>query len=156
MANGRWTLQPALSHKQRLEDICQMELAKVEVAHARERRMLEQLMAVECQAYEALRRQHMLTELDLGMIDRSFAELRALQRRIEWQLVVLQDLAETVRQRREELLEVTKEKKALEKLKEKHERELAHAMALAEEKAMQDIATTQYHRRKLAEGEAVA
>lgn len=84
----------------------------------------------------------------MAAIGAFFSELQSLQKKTERQLLVLQELAGKVRQKRDELIEVSKEKKVLEKLKEKHETKVAHELKKAEGKIMEDIATSQFHRRK--------
>lgn len=131
-----------------------MELAEMEMAYAREHRRLGELVGMERRGYSELRREHAREKLDLGVINACFADLQAIQEKIERQAQVLQDLAERARRKRDELIEIAKEKKALEKLKEKHERELAEALARAENKVLQDIATSQFHRRVAAESQS--
>ncbi len=154
MASNEFSLQPALDYKQRLEEICQMDLAKIETIYRQEDEALRRLADQEEQSYNALSSQHGQASLDLGAITTGFAGLRSLQHRIERQTKVLQELAQEMEKKREELVEISKEKKALEKLKEKHEREVARTIAVAEDKAMQEIATAQFHRRRVSRVEA--
>ena len=151
MLTREFNLQPALSHKQRLEEICQMELAEIEQSYARERRVLELLGELEQLGYEELELQHRLGKLDVAAIGLSFGDVQALQRKLEQQMLVLKDLDEKVQRKREELVEISKAKKALEKLKEKHDIELTQAETRTENKVMDEIATAQFHRRRKAE-----
>ncbi|MCL5264140.1 MAG: flagellar export protein FliJ [Chloroflexi bacterium] len=152
MLTREFNLQPALSHKQRLEEICQMELAEIEQSYARERRALQLLDELERLGYEELDQQHGSEKLNIAAIGVSFGDLQMLQKRLEQQLLVLQDLADRIQRKRQELIEISKAKKALEKLKEKHETRIAHAAMKAENKIMDEIATSQFYRRRLAEG----
>ena len=152
MLTHEFNLQPALSHKQRLEEISQMELAELEQSYARERRALELLCELERLGYEEINQQHGSGNLNVAAIGLSFSDLQALQKRLEQQMFVLQDLANKIEHKREELIEISKERKALEKLKEKHARKVAQAMIRAENKIMDEIATSQFYRRRLSEG----
>lgn len=149
MATRQFSLQPALSYKERLEDVCQMALAEIEASYAREHSIFDLLSELERKGYRELEHQHRLGELDVAMISACFGDLQELQKKIERQLVILNDLAEKAERKREELIEISKEKKALERLKEKHERKVAQAMMRAENKFMDDIATSQFHRRQM-------
>lgn len=148
MMTREFALQPALTHKKRLEDVCQMELAELEVAYDEERRVLDLLFQVERSGYQELQTHQKPGELDVGLISICMYDLQTLQRRIEEQLALLEVLSDKAEQKREELIEVSKEKKALEKLKEKHLKDISQAATRAENKIMEDIATSQYHRRK--------
>ncbi len=149
MTTLQFTLQPALTHKKRLEEICQMELAEIEVTYEQERRVLDLLAQTERLGYQELQTQQEPGELDIGLINIYMYDLQTLQRRIEEQLALLEIIAENSRLKREELIEVSKDKKALEKLKEKHLKDIAQTMTRAENKVMEDIATSQFHRRKV-------
>ncbi len=149
MGTREFNLQPALSYKERLEDICQMALAEIEAAYAREYQVLEMLRELEKLGYQELERQHVMGKLDMGAINVHFGDLQALQRRIHQQMVVLDDLGQKAESKREELIEISKERKALEKLKEKHQKKVAQATVRAENKFMEDIATAQFLRRRL-------
>lgn len=155
MQAQEFSLQPALSHKQRLEEVCQMELADLEMAYMREYQTLDLLIDLERRGCEDLHQRHQRGRLDLGLIDVCFYDLQTLQRRIAQQAMVLQELTDKVQRKRDELIEISKDKKALEKLKEKHEKVIAESLAKAENKIMQDIATSQFHRRVVAGGQAV-
>jgi flagellar protein FliJ len=152
MVTREFSLQPALDHKERQEEICQMELAEIEMNRSRERRILDLLGNLEKVGYRELERQHVIGSLDVCGIGLSFGDLETLQKRIESQLQVLDELSEQARQKRDELIEITKDKKALEKLKEKHEKAIAKAISRAETKVLDDITTAQFHRRKAEAG----
>lgn len=149
MTTREFTLQPALTHKKRLEEICQMELAEAEIAHEHERRVLNLLSDLERLGYEELARQQSHGQLDITTINIYLYDLQTLQKKIDEQMRILDSLAATVLQKREALIGAAKEKKALEKLKEKHERELAQALGRAENKLLEEIATSQFNRRKI-------
>jgi flagellar FliJ protein len=151
MQENEFSLQPVLSHKERLEDICQMELAEVEGAYFQECRRLELLREIERLEYEELQHQHDRADLDLGTIGVCFNDLNATQRRIELQLLLLQDLAEKVQRKRAQLIEISKDKKALEKLKEEHRKRIARAINRAEIKIADDIVTSQSYRLRMFE-----
>ncbi len=147
MQTAEFNLQPALAFKQRLEDICQMELAEIEVAHARERQFLEMLVEQEIRGCQEIEHRQLSGHLDVASIRLGFGDLQAIEKRIEQQLRVLGELAERRRLKQARLLEIAKERKALEKLKEKHEKRMASAVARSENKIMADIALTQYRRQ---------
>lgn len=149
MITREFNLQPALSYKERLEEICQMALAEIEATFTREYQVLELLYELEKAGYQELEQQHCLGQLDVGTIGAYFGDLHSLQGRIERQLAVLKDLAEKSKQKREELIEIAKEKKALEKLKEKHQKKVVQAMVRAENKLMDDIAISQFLRHRI-------
>lgn len=148
MQTRKFRLQPVLSHKERLEDICQTELAAIEIAHARERHVLELLNELERRGLEQLDSQHGVGRLDVDSIALYFYNLQTLQDRIEQQQIALERLAEKAEKKRAQLIEISKEKKSLEKLKEVHDKEVARAEAKAENKILEDIATTQFHRHR--------
>ncbi len=149
MTTRGFTLQPALTHKKRLEEICQMELAEAEIAYGHERRVLSLLGDLERMGYEELERQQGQGQLDITTINIYLYDLQTLQKKIDEQTRILDSLAATVRQKREALVGAAKEKKAMEKLKEKHERELTQALGRTENKLLDEIATSQFNRRKI-------
>lgn len=153
MVTREFSLQPVLTYKERLEDLCQMALAEIEAAVAREHRALELLFEMQRLGYQELEGHHRSGQMDIGAISVSFGDLQALENQIERQLATLTHLTSKAQQKRAELLEISKEKKALEKLKEKHTRHIAKAMAREENKAIDEIATSQFHRRKKSEQE---
>ncbi len=144
-----FTLQPALAHKKKIEEVRQMELAEAELAYEHGRRVLNLLSDLERLGCEELERHQGQGQLDIGSINIYLQELQALQKKIDEQTHLLGSLNATVQQRREILVEATKEKKALEKLREKHDKEVTQALGRAENKLMEEIATSQFHRRKV-------
>jgi flagellar export protein FliJ len=153
MQTRAFTLQPALSHKERCEDICQIQLAEIEAVYAREHRVLNLLLSLERLGYDELEKKHLVGKLDVGVIGLCFDDLHHLTRRIEKQRALLSELDDQVQRKREELIEIAKERRALEKLKEKFERERARAVRKAENAAMEEIAVVQSHRRRVEQGE---
>lgn len=149
MLTREFTLQPALSYKTRLEEMRQMELAEIEIAFQQECHVLEALSQIEQAGYRELEQQHLTGQLNMDAIALYLFDLQTLQRRIEQQLTLLEDLSRRIGEKRGELIEASKEKKALEKLKGKYQKEIAQARAMTENKTMEDMATSQFHRRKM-------
>lgn len=148
MTTREFTLQPALAHRTRMEEVCQMELAEAEVAYEHECRVLNLLCDLERLGYEELEREQLQGQLDMGTIDIYLRDLQMLQKKIDEQQRTVDAMVSSVEEKRQALIEAAKEKKALEKLKEKHDKEAAQALNRAENKLLEEIATSQFHRRR--------
>jgi flagellar FliJ protein len=117
MKKFRFTLQPVLEHRQRIEDDCKLAMA------ARQRELdaaqteLDGLNARYGQQSEMLRGEHRnLTAEDLRL---HYAHVAFLDRAIDAQLGVVASRRSAVDRARTDLLEASKERKAVEKLKER-------------------------------------
>jgi len=83
---------------------------------------------------------------DVRVIEQSLLYLGALDERLADQRCVIADLEGRIAAKREELLAAVKDRKVMEKLKERHDRAYADWAAKMESRAIDDVVIARYHR----------
>ncbi|MGI6036925.1 MAG: flagellar export protein FliJ [Limnochordia bacterium] len=139
MLGFTFTLQKVLDLKQKLEDELSLRLAEQErkLAQAQEQlRRLEAQQANQLQELEALQRRSALAMDLIALYHQHLLYLRECQ---QTQATYIEALRRERDQRREELVQVSKERKALEKLKEKQFQAYQREMLRQEQKQLDEI-----------------
>lgn len=142
----KFRLQTVLEYKIRCEENEQRILAEKKAILAREEHRLQTLKIFK----DA--RQHELSEksqkglLDIEELKRYHEQQKQLVRQIAAQEIKVQQASADVELQRLKLLEATKEKKTMEKLKEKHHADYLIEVAAEEQKFIDELATTRYDR----------
>jgi flagellar FliJ protein len=117
-----FALQPVLDHRQRLEDEKQQVLAIRQIAHDEAQAELNRLDSAFRDGSKILRSEH--AKLDAEALRMHYGHLQFLDRAIVAQIRVVAERRVELDRARAELLEASKERKVVEKLKDK--RRIAH------------------------------
>ena len=147
MPRYRFRLQRVLETKEREEERCKLELAIAERRLGREERRLEEhFVEWERSRQEVLRPAARVLDLAREAGWRSYFEY--LAREIRRQREAVKHCARNVTAARTELLEASKEKKALERLKEKGRLAFLREMDRREQKELDEIGRDLYLRNR--------
>ena len=119
MPKFTFRLQTVLEHKQRLEELAQLEHARAQGAQANEERSLDQLKDAEARGFTELERQRFDGRLDIEALQLGMTYLDALKVQITRQAQVVERLRKATEIKRELLVAAMQERKALERLREK-------------------------------------
>lgn len=141
----KFRLQPALNYREILEDRARQALAEALKAQIEAQEALEGEKASEAELHEefALRQKEGIAPDELALY-RNY--LRRKAEMIEECSKQLQQAGELVEERREELCNASKEKKVLEKLKEKKQAEYELELSRQEANLMDEIAVQKFKR----------
>jgi flagellar FliJ protein len=124
--------QTLLNYKRQLEDMLEMKLAAATQRVLQERTALDNLMTTKSTTLSELSRQMSEGEVPLPALIQAEGYLKVLDDRIATQKVLLMHAEEAAEQARQELVEMMKQRKILEKLREKDLREFMHEIAKIE------------------------
>jgi flagellar FliJ protein len=144
---ARFRLQTVLDLKQRMEDAQQQELA----ALAHQRQMAEE--ALRLLAQQAEQHQRALAErtasgrIDPREIAGALAYIEAVRASIAAQRDLASELEAKVRESRERLLGITREKRMLERLRERHVAAEAQEADRRDQRAADELVSQRYARR---------
>ena len=119
MAKFTFRLQTVLEHKQRLEEMAQLEHARAQAAQVREEATLGQLKQAEDSAFAELERQRMTGLLDIEALQFGMSYLDQLKVQIQRQEQVVERVRRATAQKRDLLVAAMQDRKALERLREK-------------------------------------
>ncbi len=144
----KFSLQPILSYKQKLEELTQIELSQLKEALIIEKEVLNSLENSHRENSAKLRSYQGHTELDLDSIRQIIMFIENLQSKIILQKNVVADAEEKVEAKRKQLLKIMQDRKALEKLKEKFEEEAEEAIRQEELRSNDEIGTNLHLRIK--------
>lgn len=119
MARFRFRLQTVLEHKQRLEELAQVELAKAQAAQLKEEGVLQQLTAAETAAVAELERQRFTGKLDIEALQLGLGYMDVLKAQIQRQTQVVFRVRQQTEGKRQELVARMQERKTLEQLRQR-------------------------------------
>ena len=148
MADSTFRLQPVLSYKERLEEALQLELNALEKACQKEKDNLDALVNEKRSHMLWLRAQWLGVKPEIEVIKISFQYLGELVKRMESQVIVVENLRTQVQRKRTGIIEIAQSRKTLEKLKEKHRIEWLKKLADLESKNLDELAAIRRHRQK--------
>jgi flagellar FliJ protein len=140
MAKFTFQLQGVLRHRELLEQQCQRELGVAAAAHAvilGELRALDEMVG---KAVEDLRKNHLVGKIDLSFLAAHRRFVLATQRKGIAQMQRLQEAQKKVDTARAALAEAAKQKKIIEKLREKQHAIWAAALAKKELAELDEVA----------------
>jgi flagellar protein FliJ len=146
MATFTFRLQTVLEHKQRLEELAQLDHARAQAAQATEERSLTQLHDAEARGFSELERQRFDGRLDIEALQLGMTYLDALKVQITRQAQVVARVRLATESKRELLVAAMQERKALERLREKQLKDLQLEQA-RRELAEQDEMVVMRHSR---------
>lgn len=152
-ARYRFRLEPVLRVRRRKEDILKGELASLKRACEMEKAVIEGLMEARDGSFDelaSLTRGEQSSELDLVQVALYEAYLLGLGRSIEQETQRLDELNSKAELKLEEVVKASKDKKIVERLKEKGYQAYMREAARVEQNELDEVGTTQRrHRREL-------
>ena len=146
MATFTFRLQTVLEHKQRLEELAQLEHARAQAAQVNEERSLDQLKDAETQGFSELERQRFDGRLDIEALQLGMRYLDSLKVQITRQAQVVERVRKATEVKRDLLVAAMQERKALERLREKQLKDFMQEQA-RRELAEQDEMVVMRHTR---------
>ncbi|MCS6831648.1 MAG: flagellar export protein FliJ [Armatimonadota bacterium] len=138
MRRFEFSLQKVLDYRQRVEEQAIRAFAEAQAHLIRERAMLHQLLI---EREECLRRSQRRQQLAIELLDIEQTYLSALEGRIEAQRERVAQAEKVLQKKREALIEAQRERKVLERLREKHYEQWRQEMLHSEQKSLDDLAT---------------
>ena len=146
MPRFTFRLQTVLEHKQRLEELAQLEHARAQAAQDHEERSLAQLHDAEARGFAELERQRFDGRLDIESLQLGMTYLDALKVQITRQAQIVARVRRATEVKREALVASMQERKALERLREKQLKDFQVA-ELRREQVAQDEMVVMRHGR---------
>jgi flagellar FliJ protein len=132
MPKFTFRLQSVLEHKQRLEELAQLEHARALAAQVTEERSLAQLHDAEGRGFSELERQRFQGKLDIESLQLGMTYLDALKVQITRQAQVVGRVRQASDVKREQLVGAMQERKTFERLREKQHKDFTHEQARRE------------------------
>ena len=151
----RFRLQPVLNYRQDIEDALQLELSVLAAEEQSARDRLQALNDDATRAMEGIAGFQSQARADVAIIQQGFVYLDHMARAVTEQSAVVADAAARTDAKRQELVEAMQARKAMEKMKERHDRAYAAWADRVEQGRIDDMVAVRYNRRA-AEGEQVA
>ncbi|MCS6948885.1 MAG: flagellar export protein FliJ [Armatimonadota bacterium] len=139
MRRFEFSLQQVLEYRQRREEQMLRAFAEAQAQLAHERSVLDRLLTEREACLYRSQRQNRLT-IEILTVEQNY--LSALEERIEVQRERVAQAERTLEERRQALIEAQRERKALERLREKQYEQWRQEMLRAEQKALDELATT--------------
>ena len=150
MPKFTFRLQTVLEHKQRLEELAQLEHARAQTLQANEERSLTQLNDAEAQGFSELERQRFQGRLDIEALQLGMTYLDALKVQITRQTQVVARVRTNTEAKREQLVGAMQERKAFERLREKQLKEFTVEQSRRELADQDEMVIMRYSRLKVA------
>jgi flagellar FliJ protein len=151
----RFRLQSVLNYRQDIEEALQLELSVLVAEEQSARDRLQALRDDAARAMEGIVGFQTQARADVAIIEQGFVYLDVMARAVADQDAVVADAAARADAKRQQLVEAMQARKAMEKLKERHDRAFAAWADRVEQTRIDDMVTVRYNRRA-AEGEQVA
>ncbi|HEU5318976.1 MAG TPA: flagellar export protein FliJ [Chloroflexota bacterium] len=145
MSRFTFRLQTVLEHKQRLEELAQLDHAQAQAAQVREERSLGQLHDAEHRGFAELERQRFDGRLDIESLRFGMTYLDALKVQITRQEQVVDRVQRATETKREQLVGAMQDRKALDRLRQKQRTDFDRQQA-RREAADQDEMVVMRHR----------
>ena len=146
MATFKFRLQTVLEHKQRLEDMAQLEHAQAQASQAKEERALGQLREAEGRGFDELERQRFDGRLDIEALQFGMTYLDALKVQITRQAQVVDRVRKATEAKRERLVATMQDRKALERLREKQQQDFSLAESRREAAELDEMVVMRHSR----------
>lgn len=156
MARFKFQLQVVLDHKQRLEDLAQLELSQAQAAQLREETALSELRQAEEDAVTTLEQQRFTGRLDIESLQLGMNYLEGLKVQIQRQQQVVERVQRVTESKREALMVRMQERKALERLKERQREAFLLEEGRREAREVDEMVVMRFVREKIANRRAAA
>jgi flagellar FliJ protein len=138
MRRFEFSLQKVLDYRRRREEQAIRAFAQAQAQLLHEQAVLHRLLV---EREECLRRSHRRQRLTMELLDVEQTYLTTLERRIEAQRERVAEVEKVLEERRQALIEARRERKALERLREKHYEQWRQETLRTEQKALDELAT---------------
>jgi flagellar export protein FliJ len=142
----RFKLEALLNHHRHQEEVCQKELARVEVQLADELEKLRRLKEEKRENTQQLQTKQK-NHINVSVIILSVNYIRQLSKIIGKQTDCVREATRKVNQKRSELVLIVKKRKTLEKLREKGQMVYQQKMLQNERKLMDEVASIRHARK---------
>lgn len=144
----KFKLQPVLRYRKRIEEKFQLELSKIKIRFGEEKKKLYLLIQNkdECEREICSKYRKGITPSAIILY---FNFIDKIKMDIEKQKSILKDLEIKIEEKRKELLRALKERKIIEKLREKREREYLEDLNRRERIFLDEISANQFIRKTL-------
>lgn len=149
MKNFKFKLQTVLSYREKKEDTLKKELASLRAKYEKEKQILHALIEKLEEKQEELRAKQ-LQDLDIDEVSLYCTYLFKLRKDILLQAVKVEELFSQVCTKREELVEASKDKRIMEKLRDKQYEEFQQILLKSEQILIDEIATSRHKRKQIA------
>ncbi|HEY3284019.1 MAG TPA: flagellar export protein FliJ [Armatimonadota bacterium] len=136
MKRFEFRLQPALNHRQRLEDQRRVELAELASESFRVTTEIDRLESTLAQVLTQARHE---TRVDLDAAQRRADYLVVLDLDLRYRRRELEDLESAMELKRQEVLQASQDRRALEKVREQRKDEHQKAVLREEQRALDDL-----------------
>ena len=147
MKKFKFSLETVLNYRKKLEQSCKEELSHLEVKYRKEEEILGGICArLDLRLHEFARKQRQGCTSE--EINRYYRYIQDLDRRIVAQREVLEGVNRALDQKREELMELAKARKVVERLRQRKEEEHRKEVLREEGKILDEISTNKYMWRK--------
>jgi len=133
-----FSLQKVLEYRQRLEEQAIRAFAEAQAQLMHEQAVLHKLLI---EREECLRRSHRRQHLSVELLAVEQTYLSALEERIEQQRQRVAEAEKVLEEKRQALIEAQRERKTMERLREKQYEEWRQEWLRTEQKALDDLAT---------------
>jgi flagellar protein FliJ len=147
MPRRNFRLQTLLNHKQQIEEQHTVELARLAGEEQRARDELELLRAEERKQLAALAELVRKGAVDTHKYATASAYIERLGAAIAEQIEAVQALAQAAETQRDELVDVMKERRSLERLRDRQQAEAAVEESRREGRQVDDLTSSRYARR---------
>lgn len=147
MAKFTFRLQTVLEHKQRLEELAQLEHAQAQAAQAREEATLRRLVEAEHETVAELERQRFTGKLDIDALQLGMGYLDVLKIQCQRQEQVVERVSKNTDTKRDQLVQRLQERKALERLRERQRAAFSLEQNRIEANELDDLVIMRHARR---------
>ena len=148
MKKFRFRLQKVMEYKEEIEKQRKLELSKSKQRVYDEEEKLKQLRRRDSACRKQIQEKGMAERIDPREMDLYYQYLKVLEAQMKHQNGCILGAKEVMEEKRQILLEATKERKILEKLKEKKHVEYSSDMARRERFVLDDLSSTAFARRR--------
>ncbi|MGC8782900.1 MAG: flagellar export protein FliJ [Armatimonadota bacterium] len=138
MRRFEFSLQKVLDYRQRREEQAVRAFTQAQAQLLHEQAVLHKLVV---EREECLRRSHRQQRLTVELLDVEQTYLSALEERIEAQRERVAEAEKVLEEKRQALTQAQRERKALERLREKHYEQWRQEILRIEQKALDELAT---------------
>jgi flagellar FliJ protein len=152
----RFRLQPVLNLRANKEEMVRLELGRLQAEELVARKLLEELRAEsERGLYETAA---LLSggKVDMAAVEQGFVYAEAVTAASGVQIGIVHEAEAKVEAKRAEAVDAMRDRKVLEKLKQRHERAYDEWATRVEQTLIDDMVTVRYNRRAAAGEEAIS
>jgi len=147
MKKFTFSLQPLLDYRKRYEDRLKKELAEIKKEEKRQKKIIEQLHKKRIKCEEELRKRRISGEIEIASLLIYQFYLDKLSLQIEEETKKMEEIFLKIKNKQTQIIEASKNKKVLEKLKEKRWLKFIDDVEKDEQRFIDEIALTKFNSR---------